>query len=73
LKQDGAAVVAAIVPGLNKQNLAQEIETRDYSAWLGELARLNKQNLAQEIETPKTGTRRTKRTRLEQTESRSRD
>jgi len=58
---------------LNKQNLAQEIETTypegapalDYG--------LNKQNLAQEIETMRLGRRPLHPGQLEQTESRSRD
>jgi len=36
---------------LNKQNLAQEIETLDSAGFYGFHDGLNKQNLAQEIET----------------------
>ena len=59
--------------GLNKQNLAQEIETETWHPGLKLGRSLNKQNLAQEIET--LVDKRVKETlqKLEQTESRSRD
>ena len=58
---------------LNKQNLAQEIETGVRLLSPINLKSLNKQNLAQEIETGQQGGQQGRIAQLEQTESRSRD
>jgi len=61
------------VASLNKQNLAQEIETRTNSNVTSNRYCLNKQNLAQEIETGCLPAIIIIIMMLEQTESRSRD